>query len=119
MYNFEYDIKLNDEGRPYIDLDEEFDNNPEHKFAAMELTVYMLIAVLNERKKMMDEDEEIDFDEDDIEGLEAIINYLLNISDEMAYIIKNSMKSSNEIYDFLKSINVSPSKKDNNKEDNE
>ena len=41
MHNIEYEIKLNEQGRPCISIPENHENNPEDKFFAIELARYL------------------------------------------------------------------------------
>lgn len=82
MFNFRYEIKINDQGRPYVHIDTNQVNHPEHKFMALEISRYLLMQLLkdNEETGELNEDTEI-----------AIANagYVLdNISDMFAKLIK-------------------------------
>lgn len=45
-FKIEYDIKLNDEGRPYIEIGDDFSGHPEHRFFAFEITKYVLFDLI-------------------------------------------------------------------------
>ena len=47
MHTIEYEIGLNDEGRPFIGLPEDYEQNPEDRFFAIEITRYILQDLMN------------------------------------------------------------------------
>lgn len=89
MLKFEYQIKLNDDGRPYIDLPEDYQDAPEDKFMAIELTRYILISILNLRGNELPDNEK-----------KAFISTLDNLeilSDEFAHLLKKQMESMGDV----------------------
>jgi len=50
MFNLKYEIKLNDDGIPYVDLDKNQVDHPEHKFMAVEITRYLLVQLLEDNE---------------------------------------------------------------------
>lgn len=88
MLNFEYEIRLNDEKRPYIYISENYQDKPEDKFMALELTRYLLINILKSRKE--------EITEDSLKSLESTLNNLEMISDEVAILLKQQMEISGE-----------------------
>ena len=92
MFKIEYDVKLNESGRPCIDLSEDYEDKQEDKFFAIELARYFLQNVYHRRSK--------EFDEHTSEVLDSTICLLGQIGDEMAEILYGSMKAMGEI-DYL------------------
>lgn len=88
MFKIEYDIVLDDNGRPYIEISDDNENKPEDKFLALELTRYLLHNVY-ERKS----DE---FNSDTGETIKIAITLLGQVGDQMAELLFNSMKASGE-----------------------
>ena len=88
MFNIEYEIDLNDDGRPYVKISDENENKPEDKFLALELTRYLLNNVYIGRRK--------EFDSETTESLEIAITLLGQVGDQMAELLFNSMKASGE-----------------------
>jgi hypothetical protein len=102
MYTINYEIKLNDEGRPYIEFPEDYDHKPEDKFFAMEFARYLLNNVYE--KRFLSEDSEqrkeamgYEHFEEAKAITESILESLEHISDEMAYIIKEGMEVTGEL----------------------
>ena len=89
MLNIEYDIKLNDLGRPYIELSDDYVDKPEDKFLAIELTRYIL---QNAYMKKGDE-----FDDNTSIVIENCLNFLGQIGDEISQILLNQMKTMGEV----------------------
>ena len=89
MFEFKYQINLTENGRPYIDIPDEYNHNPEDKFMAVEITKYLLSQVYDNRKS---EGTNLD-----IESLETTLGTLEIISDQMAMIIKEQMESMEEL----------------------
>lgn len=84
MLNFEYEIKLNDEGRPYIHIPESYEDKPEDKFMALELSRYVVDNLLNLRRSELPEDQ--------INALESTFSTLEALSDELAVLLKQQME---------------------------
>jgi len=84
MLNFEYEIKLNDEGRPYIHIPESYEDKSEDKFMALELSRYVINNLLNLRKSELPDDQ--------IKALESTYETLENISDEIAILLRQQME---------------------------
>jgi hypothetical protein len=89
MYRIEYEIKLNEIGRPYIDLPEDYENRPEDRFFAIELAKYVLQDVYNHRSS--------EFDEEAAKTIDISIRLLSQVGDEIAGIIWNQMKIMGEV----------------------
>ncbi|MFW6225555.1 MAG: hypothetical protein ACOC3V_01185 [bacterium] len=89
MHRIEYKLDLNENKRPCVDLPEEYEDKPEHKFFAIELTRYILQNVYDNRIESMDIDS--------MENLEQTISVLGQISDEMAMILWDNMKNNGDL----------------------
>lgn len=89
MYKIEYDIVLNEDGRPCIDLSKDYVDKPEDKFFAMELSRYLLHGVYNNKSDS--------FDVDTAEKIKDCIAMLGQVSDEMASILWDGMKNKGEV----------------------
>lgn len=89
MNKIEYEIKLNESGRPCIDLPTEHEDKPEDKFFAIEIARYILQNVYARRSA--------DFDKNTSEKLELTISMLGQIGDEMAVLIWDSMEGLGEM----------------------
>lgn len=89
MYRVEYDIKLNDSGRPYVHLPDDYEQRPEDRFLALEITRYILQDVYNRKIES--------FNDDTSDKLDNTIRLLGQIGDEMAEILWNDMKELGDI----------------------
>jgi hypothetical protein len=89
MLKIEYEIQLNEQGRPCIDLAKDYEHNPEDKFFAVELARYYLQTVF----ARMDER----YDQHTKDMMDISIRLLGQIGDEMAEIIYNDLKSFGDI----------------------
>ena len=85
MHKIEYEIKLNEHGRPCIDLAPDYKDKPEDKFLALELSRYVLQGVYERRSA--------EFDKQAAETIDITIRLLGQIGDQMAEILWNSMKA--------------------------
>jgi hypothetical protein len=94
MYKIEYDVKLNEQGRPCIDLPQDYEHKPEDKFFAIELARYILQEVYGRRS--------VEFDKEAAKVIETSINLLGQVGDEMAEILWNNMKSLGDFEFILK-----------------
>lgn len=83
MHKFEYEIQLNDENEPYINIPDDYIDKPEDKFMALELTCYILQQLLVTRKKSLDNNT--------IQALKNTLDTLSKISEEVADLIKTTM----------------------------
>lgn len=89
MLKIEYEIKLNEAGRPYISLPDDYDNKPEDKFFVMELARYFLEGSYFRRKSQLDSQA--------AEVIENSVSLLGQVSDEMAEILFNNMKAAGDM----------------------
>lgn len=85
MNKIEYDVALNDEGRPCIELSPEYEDKPEDKFFAIEISRYVLQDVYNRRSA--------EFDEKTSTKLEECMNLLGQIGDEIAVLLWENMRT--------------------------
>lgn len=89
MHRIEYNIILNEDGRPCIDLSDEYIDKAEDKFFAIELSRYLLQGVYSKRSDV--------FDQDTTEKIEMCVNLLGQLSDEMASILWDGMKNLGDV----------------------
>jgi hypothetical protein len=83
MHKIEYDIKLNESGRPCIELPVDYENNAEDRFFAIEIARYILQDVFARRKSEISESTWV--------KIEESIAVLGQIGDEIAGILWNNM----------------------------
>jgi hypothetical protein len=85
MHTIDYEINLNENGRPCIALPPSYKDKPEDKFFAMEIARYVLQGTY---ERLSDQ-----FDEDAKKKIDITIRVLGQVSDQMAEILWNSMKA--------------------------
>jgi hypothetical protein len=88
MLKIEYEIKLNESGRPCIDLAKDHEDKPEDKFLAIELARYILQRTLARTSSKIDPET--------IDKMQITINLLGQVGDEFAAILWESMKLSGD-----------------------
>jgi hypothetical protein len=93
MHKIEYEIKLNEYNRPYISLSEDYENNPEDKFFAIEMATYFIRQSFQNKSHVLDENT--------MKRLGESVDFLLDIADNMAQIVFDNMKSMGELDSFL------------------
>ena len=89
MPTIEYEIKLNDEGRPCIDLPPTYQQIPENQFFALEMCRYILQKTHSGMKVPP-------FDQHTVDTMDTSIRMLGQISDEVARLLWHSMKAQGE-----------------------
>jgi len=89
MYKIEYEIGLNEQGRPYIGLPEDYDQKPEDRFFALEITRWMLVDLLNRNKDQLDNPT--------IDAIDEAERLLGQIGDETAAILYEGMRAQGEM----------------------
>jgi len=89
MLKIEYEIKLNEQGRPCIDLSPDYEHNPDDKFFALELSRYYLQTVYN---KMGEK-----YDQHTKDMMDIGIRLLGQIGDEMAELIYGDMRMMGDV----------------------
>ena len=95
MYRIEYEVKVNEFGRPYISLSEDYEQRPEDRFLAIEITRYILQDLLNRRKP--------DLDENTVEKMSTSASLLGQIGDSVAELLWNAMRNQGDIMLMLDS----------------
>ena len=85
MFKIEYEIKLNESGRPYVDLPPEYENNPEDRFFAIEMTRYILQDTMSRKTP--------ELNTETVEKMDSNERLLGQIADEMAEILWEMMRS--------------------------
>jgi hypothetical protein len=84
MLKIQFEIKLNEEGRPYIYLPDDYRDNPQDRFFALEISRYML-QMIYARKGTK-------FDEKSVQAMEVTLATLENISNEVAALLRKEME---------------------------
>ena len=95
-FDLKYDIAINNHGDIYANLSPQSDDRPEDKFFAVELTKYLFLSVFSNKRVYDDSLSKEDY--------ETTINSLSKISDQMATLLKDQLKSTGEL---MKNINTS------------
>lgn len=101
MFEFKYDITKREDGRPILNLPDDFQDEPEHRFMVMEMAVYFLDDLLKRYKNS-----EHGIHEQNEKILIDTIDFLADISDNMAMILLNQMNSIDELKDILNKKNT-------------
>ncbi|MFW5847603.1 MAG: hypothetical protein ACOCVF_01610 [bacterium] len=94
MYKIEYEIKINNEGRPYIHLPEEYEDIPENRFFAMEITYYILSGVLEQHKDRLSDEA--------VSKIAEAAMVIGQVSDEVAALLKEQLKLTVELDKLVK-----------------
>ena len=89
MYRIEYEVKVNEFGRPYISLSEDYEQRPEDRFLAIEITRYILMDLLARRKP--------DLDENTVEKMTTSTALLGQISDSVAELLWDDMRNQGDV----------------------
>jgi hypothetical protein len=84
MHNIEYDIKINENGRPCIELPVEYENKPEDKFFVIELARYIIHDVYVRKNAEIDPETSV--------NLSLCLNILGQLGDEIATLLWENMK---------------------------
>lgn len=84
MYDIEYGIDLNEYGRPYITLPEDYGQRPEDRFFVIELTRFIIQDLIVRRG------ENVDDKTNDL--MDKTERFLGQVSDEMSVLIYKGMK---------------------------
>ena len=100
MYKFEYDIRLNDLGAPYIHIAEGVKES-EHKFMFLEMSRNLIYGIINDIQKKMDRGKPTLSDQD-MQKLVRTFNVLSQLSDEASILYKAQKEINDELGDFLK-----------------
>jgi len=94
MFKIEYEIKLNEVGRPCIDLPLAYEHRAEDKFFAIEMARYFLQRVYTRRSA--------EFDQQAAENINIGIQMLGQVGDEMAEILWKGMKANGDFELMMK-----------------
>ncbi len=89
MFNIEYDIDIDKNGRPFLVLSDEHDDNPEDKFFAIEVTYYIFYHLQNNVNYNISENTK--------NKLKECTEIIGQISDEFAKILIEKMKTSGDV----------------------
>jgi len=89
MFNIKYKIELNDEGRPYIGLPDDYEQRPEDRFFAIEVVRWMLQDIYTRKG--------VELDVNTLTALQEAVMLLGQLGDEVAEIIYGIMKSQGEL----------------------
>jgi len=95
MPRIEYEIKLNQSGRPCIDLPKDYENKPEDRFFSIEIARYVLQDIYARRSA--------EFDAEASKSIENGVTLLGQIGDEVAALIWDGMKTMGEVAMILDS----------------
>ena len=90
MYEIKYAVALNEDGRPCIELDDDYEHRPEDKFFAIEIARYYLQMV----EANMDD---TIYDQQTLETMDIAIRLLGQVGDEMAVLQYENMRSQGQI----------------------
>jgi len=88
MFEIKYEIGLNEQGRPCIELPVDYEQNPEDRFFTMEITRYILQDLLRRRTP--------DLDSDTVQQLDEAERLLGQLGDEMATLLYERMRTAAE-----------------------
>jgi len=89
MFEIKYNIGINKYGRPCIELPEDYEQNPEDKFFALEICRYIFQDLLNRRIS--------DLDNQTIRVMDETERFLGQLGDDVAEIIRERMIMMGEI----------------------
>ena len=89
MFRINYEIGLNESKRPCIELPEDYEQNPEDRFFAMEITRYILQDLLKRRTP--------DLDSDTVQQMDEAERLLGQLGDDVAEILYGVMRNSAEL----------------------
>ena len=90
MHNIRYEIGLNEQGRPCIELPEDYEQRPEDRFLVLEIAIYMFQDLLSRNTEALDSDTVKQMDE-----AERLIGQL---GDEVAEILYGVMRNQGEVH---------------------
>jgi len=90
MHTIKYEIGLNEQGRPCIELPEDYEQRPEDRFFALEISRYMLQDLLTRKSE--------DVDKMTVNAMDEAERLLGQLGDEIATILYGMMKNQGEIH---------------------
>ena len=89
MYKIEYNVVINENGRPCVELTEDYKQRPEDSFFIMELAKHMFTDLLVRNSNKLDEHT--------VNTIEESSNLIGQLSDEIAKILYDGMKVEGEL----------------------
>jgi hypothetical protein len=93
MFNIEYEIDLNEFGRPYIKLPDDYEQRSEDRFFALEITRYILQDLLKRNDDRLDNNTtQLMIDSERLLG---------QLGDEVAHILHDNMKGVGDMIMFM------------------
>ena len=84
MFRINYEIGLNESGRPCIELPKDYEQKPEDRFFAMEITRFILQDLLARRTP--------DLDSDTVQQMDEAERLLGQLGDEVAEVLYENMR---------------------------
>jgi hypothetical protein len=90
MFEIKYNIRLNEHDRPCIELPDDYDQNPEDKFFAIEIARYYLQLVFANMDTKI-------YDQQTFDVMDESIRLLGQIGDKMAEIQYDNMRAKGEL----------------------
>ena len=90
MYNIEYAIGLNEQGRPCIELPEDYEQRPEDRFFAIEIARYILQDLLKRKKDNLDSMT--------VNAIDEAERLLGQLGDSVAEILHEGMRVQGEVH---------------------
>ena len=89
MYNIKYGIELNENGRPYVGLPDDYEQRPEDRFFVLEVVRYIFLDILKRNNDKLDDDT--------VNKLNDAEKLIGQISDNVAKILYDNMKAQGEL----------------------
>jgi type I restriction-modification system DNA methylase subunit len=100
MHKFEYDIRLNDLGAPYVHLPKKMENKTEDKFMWLEMSRMVLINILSSIKEKRKKGKKTLSDED-VQKIVSAFNTLTSLADEVGILLKAQKEIEDQLSDLL------------------
>ena len=100
MHKFEYDIRLNELGAPYVYLPKNVENKTEHKFMFLEMSRMVLFNILKSIDEKKSKGKATISDEDAIKIMNAF-NTVSSLSDEVGLLFKATKEIEDQLGDLL------------------
>lgn len=100
MHKFEYDVRLNDMGAPYVHLPKKRENKTEDKFMFLEMSRMILLNILNSINNKRSKGKKT-LSDDDAKKIVSAFNTLTTLADEVGILLKAQKEIEDELGDFL------------------
>ena len=100
MHKFEYDIRLNKLGAPYVHVPKNVENKTEHKFMFLEMSRMMLFNILKSTDDKKARGKKTIPDVDAIKIMDAF-KIISQLSDEVGILFKASKEIEDQLDDLL------------------